>query len=281
MIEQYVTVDGLKIRCLEEGRGPAVLLMHGGTLGFSADIWRRNVPPLAAAGHRVIAYDQPGFGMSDAPADFGLRYRQAFMTRFLDALDVERPALIGHSQAGGIVVGAALDTPRRFAGVLVLGTGSLLPPLAGQTRDVDVPEREPSRKDTKALLAANLYNHDLITPDVLDAYHRMSVGRNFTNAVKRAEAASAAKSGSGANPLWQRLGEVTIPLLFVYGANDRASAAERVKLARERFPKLTFHLLERCHHIVQWDRPDEFLRLATGFLESLPSFLSPMPSGRI
>ena len=111
MRESTVRVDGLNIRCLEEGQGSPILLLHGGTLGFSADVWRGTMPKLAVAGHRVITYDQPGFGVSDSPPDFGLRYRQDFIVKLLDALGVRRPLLVGHSQAGGLVVGAVLATP--------------------------------------------------------------------------------------------------------------------------------------------------------------------------
>ena len=47
MIEQHVRVDGLNIRYLEQGSGPVLLLVHGGTLGFSADVWRSTVEALA------------------------------------------------------------------------------------------------------------------------------------------------------------------------------------------------------------------------------------------
>ena len=268
MIERKITVDGLTIRYLEEGSGPAVLLMHGGTLGFSADMWLKNFAPLAKGGYRVVTYDQPGFGHSDPPAEFGLRYRQDFIAKFLAALGIGRAVLVGHSQAGGLVIGAALETPQLFPGVMVLGTGSLLPPLAAASRDVDPPMQEPTLADTRAALESTLVDHSHITPQVLADYHALCIGRNFTYAVRRAEAAANQPKGAG-KPLWQRLDEVSIPSLFIYGANDRGNAPERVALARARFPTLTFHLLDRCHHIVQWDRAADVDRMILDFLAGL------------
>ena len=265
MIENGVRVDGLGVRCLEEGSGSPILLVHGGTLGYSAELWRNCLAPLAAAGHRVITYDQPGFGLSDEPPEFGLRYRQDFIVKLMDALDLQKLLLVGHSQAGGLVVGAALQTPERFSGVVVLGTGSLLPPLATPQRDVEPPaDSEPTLADTKALLEANLHRRAVITPQLLTDYHRMSIARNFTNARRRAAAGSGKAPGAGV-PLWQRLGEVSVPLMMIYGANDRASAAERVGLARTRYPGIEYHLLENCHHIVQWDQPDAVVHLVLDF----------------
>jgi 4,5:9,10-diseco-3-hydroxy-5,9,17-trioxoandrosta-1(10),2-diene-4-oate hydrolase len=273
MIEQNVRVDGLNIRYLEQGTGPVLLLVHGGTLGFSVDVWRSTVEALSAKGYRVIAYDQPGFGSSDAPSDFGIKYRQDLVAKFADALSLKHSVLIGHSQGGGMVVGAALASPERYRAIVVMGTGSLLPPLATPGRDVEASDKEPTIEDTRELLKSNLFHHDLITPTLLESYHRLCVGTHFANALKRAQAGSAksaAASPTAQKPLWQRLGEVAIPSLYIYGANDRAGAAERVGLARERFPKLTFDLLQECHHIIQWDQPEKFIALTTNFLKSLP-----------
>src|SRR5215475_11768807 len=98
--DKFVTVDGLRLRYIEQGEGPTVLLLHGASLGSSADVFIRNLAPLAKAGLRAIAYDQPGFGLSDVPADLSPAYRRDSVPKFLDAIGVKKGALVGHSQAG-------------------------------------------------------------------------------------------------------------------------------------------------------------------------------------
>ena len=73
--DKFVQIDGLKTRYIEDGAGPAVILLHGASLGSSADVFERNLKPLAAAGVRAIAYDQPGFGLTDNPSDYSVAYR--------------------------------------------------------------------------------------------------------------------------------------------------------------------------------------------------------------
>src|SRR6478735_4260934 len=130
MNERTLRVDGLNARLLEEGQGAPVLLLHGASLGSSADVWTRNLAPLAAHGLRVIAPDLPGFGETDNPKDHSVAYRRRFVLSFMDALKIERAALVGHSQAGRIALDLALEHPERISKVVVLATGSLLPERA-------------------------------------------------------------------------------------------------------------------------------------------------------
>src|SRR6059058_5052085 len=137
MLPKRIRVDALSVRHFEAGKGAPVLLLHGASLGSSADVWTRNLAPLAAHGLRVIAPDLPGFGHSDNPADHSLGYRQRFLTLLMDVLELERASLVGHSQAGRIALALAFRHTPRVSRVVVLGTGSLLPPLEGSAAEGD------------------------------------------------------------------------------------------------------------------------------------------------
>ena len=65
--------------------------------------------------------------------------------------------------------------------------------------------------------------------------------------------------------LWERLGEVQVPMRLLYGRQDR-EAERRAALALELHPALDLHLVDRCGHIIQWDAPEQLSRLAGGFL---------------
>src|SRR6266704_2384803 len=169
--ENFVRADGLRIRYFEQGSGPAAVLLHGASLGSSADVWADNLPALAAHRLRVIAFDQPGFGLSDDPEDHSVAYRTRFVLALMDAMRIEQAHLVGHSQSGRIAVNLAFDQTRRVLKIVVLGTGSLLPPLPGGTKS-DSGEgeeggtREPTLEETRRSLEDNLFNHALITPAV-------------------------------------------------------------------------------------------------------------------
>jgi len=270
--ENFIEVEGLRIRTLEEGSGPAVLLLHGASLGSSADVWTGNLSDLAARGLRVIAYDQPGFGLSDDPEDLSVAYRTRFVLAFMDAVRLQKARLIGHSQSGRIAVSLALEHGERVPGVVVLATGSLLPPLPGRGKP-DAPEgegggaAEPTLEDTRRLLEESLFDRTLITPAALRTRHRMSTGKNFRAFLERSRARGGTKeSKRESKPLWQRLGEVRSPLRLIYGREDRGHAAERAALAMRLHPGLDLHLVDRCKHLVQWDAAEEFAALSGSFL---------------
>jgi 2-hydroxy-6-oxonona-2,4-dienedioate hydrolase len=286
--DRFVKVNGRNIRYLEEGSGVAATLLHGSSLGSSADVFRRNLHPLGRHGIRAIAVDLPGFGKSEAPPfPAPARGGGKFVLRFMDALGLEQAALIGHSSAGSAVVNMALEHPERVSHVIILGTGSLLPPLEtavgkvgarGEAAQARLEERmvrqEPTLEDTRALLEANLFHHELITPEELALRHQNSIGPCFEQFVKRHAQTQEqggphpdeGKGGADGVPLWQRLVELEMPLLLIYGREDRARAAERATLLHQRYPQLDLHFAEGCKHLVPWDAADQFHRLAAPFL---------------
>src|SRR5882762_10583806 len=98
--------SGLKVRALERGdpESPAVVLVHG--WGCSVYVFRRNMPALADAGFRVIAVDLKGHGLSDkpiAPDEYTIDSLVEHLRDILDALQLERPALAGHSLGGSLI----------------------------------------------------------------------------------------------------------------------------------------------------------------------------------
>lgn len=121
---QVTLPSGLALRVLEAGppEGPPVLLIHGWAV--TAYLWRHNILPLAAAGHRVIAIDLPGHGLSDAPADPGRYALPAFTANVLDLLDVlgiDRVAIIAQSMGGKVAMQCALEQPARVRQLQLFG----------------------------------------------------------------------------------------------------------------------------------------------------------------
>ena len=268
--ERFIDVGGLRTRVLEEGSGHATLLLHGASLGSSSDVWAGNLDALAARGLRVIAPDLPGFGETTNSADHSVGFRTRFVLQLLDALGIDRAHVVGHSQSGQIAVTLAIGHPERIGKVVVLGTASLLPPLpdsgAGDAAEGDDGNmEEPTPIEVRRQLAETVFDQTRITADAVAIRHRMSIGKNFDAFLARRAGKSGGKKATDSKPLWQRLDEVKVPMRFIYGRQDRA-AERRATLARQRYPGLDLHLIDRCRHLVQWDTPTEFAALTADFL---------------
>ena len=118
------------------------------------------------------------------------------------------------------------------------------------------------------MLEHNLFNHNLITPEVLEVRQRMSVGKNFEAFLKRSGAGQGGGGAKDAKPMWQRLVELPCPLLLMFGKNDRGNAFERATLLKEKYPQLDLHIVDGCKHLVQWDAAEEFHKRAAQFLRN-------------
>ena len=108
--------SGLKVRVVERGdpEWPPVVLIHG--WGCSVYVFRRNMPALADAGFRVIAVDLKGHGLSDkpiAPDEYTIDSLVEHLRDILDALELERPALAGHSLGASLIYHFASRYPGR------------------------------------------------------------------------------------------------------------------------------------------------------------------------
>lgn len=275
-IDRYVAIDGLRLRYIEAGAGRPVLLMHGASLGSSADVFIRNLEPLARAGLRPIAFDFPGYGLSEVGSDLSLAYQRDAVPKFIDALGLGKVALIAHSRSGAIGVQLALKEPERYSHLVVLGTGTLLPPLpddvegryaqVAQRVDRQMAVTEPTPEDTRKLMQADLYHTDLVTPEELALRHSRSVGKAFETFVARANLAEGG-GGEPSVPLWKRMLDLKIPLLLIYGRNDRAHAGDRAELFKKMQPEINLHIVENCKHMVPWDAEQELMRLAVPFIK--------------
>ena len=121
---RYLPVNGTRIRYLDTGHGPPVVFLHG--LGASMYAWRKNLAAVAAAGFRVIAFDNRGFGLSDKPPG---PYDNAAYARLaialMDSLRVSDAVLVGHSMGGAIAAEVAIEYPQRVRGLVLVGSAGL------------------------------------------------------------------------------------------------------------------------------------------------------------
>jgi pimeloyl-ACP methyl ester carboxylesterase len=108
---RFITVDGARLHYVEAGEGPPILLIHG--LGGQLRNFSYALLERLAETNRVILLDRPGAGHSPRITGYGIAEHAALVARFIQALELDRPIVVGHSFGGAVALALALDHPER------------------------------------------------------------------------------------------------------------------------------------------------------------------------
>lgn len=278
----YVDVDDgdggeLRIHYVDAGQAdaPPVLMMHGEPSW--SYLYRKMIPVFADAGYRAVAPDLPGFGRSDKPADDDDYTYQRFvdwMTRFVEALDLDQIHLVCQDWGGLIGLRLVAENPERFAAVVAANT--FLPTGDQDLGDAFEQWREFSKKigdmDTGQILQMGTVTE--VAEANLEAYRAP-----FPDASYKAGArvfpllvpASPDDPASAANrAAWESLRQFDKPFLTAFGDSDPITRGADKVLQREipgakGQPHTT---IEQAGHFIQEDKGEELARTAVDFFDS-------------
>ena len=120
--------NGQKIHYLDQGEGPVVVFLHGSGPGASGHSnFKGNYPRWVEQGYRCLVLDLVGFGYSDKPQE--VAYTLAFFVecvkQTLDAVGVNRCAVVGNSLGGAVALGLALDYPELVDSLILMAPGGM------------------------------------------------------------------------------------------------------------------------------------------------------------
>ncbi len=236
----------------ETGEGPPLVLLHEGIV--DSRIWER-VVPLLAKRHRLIRYDQRGFGGSPRPE--GPYSLVEDLVAVLDAAGLERAALVGASRGGNIALATAVERPERVSALILLGSG-----LSGAQLNVDwTPDQiarwERAEEDDDWPAMAEL-DMEVWAPMGVDPELRAMF---LENAVW-----SNSEDPATDEPVAERVSGITAPTLVITGGRDVRGINEiGDRLARD-IPGAQSAVIEEADHMIPWRAPEELSHLVLDFL---------------
>lgn len=277
----------LFIQELGPSSGPAVVFIHGA--GAWSGLWLEAMTPLAEAGYHCIAVDIPPFGFSERPAaaSYGRADQAQRIIAVLDALNVSRAILIGHSFGGGATVETALTIPDRVQALILADIGGL-----GLNAQAAPPGSQPSlltlvlgvRPVRNTIVAATITNPVLskkllqtliLDPeDATDArvgiLQRPMVLQNSTDTLGdwlnyTLTTQEVSLTSDPAN--YQTL---QMPVLLIWGADDTTVPLAEGQYLNSILPRSQLAIMQGVNHIPQIEDPGKFDELALKFLETLP-----------
>lgn len=274
MHDLYCSVDGINTRYWVYGDGPPVLLIHG--LGASVEFWERNIATLGRR-LRTYALDLVGFGRTDKPlVNPSLEVAVRHVIGFLDAQEIERASLVGNSMGGLIAMVTAGRFPQRvdklvlvdsagFGRRLHWGFRLLSLPLVG-----DLALRSRPNLRSMRLMARYMCND----PDTVSDEWLIRQAEMLQAPAARRAYLAALRYGVnlwGIRPQVLReveksLAQVTAPTLVLWGREDRMLPASQGLTGHRRIPGARLEVWERCGHVPQLEKPEEFNQLLIAFL---------------
>jgi cis-3-alkyl-4-acyloxetan-2-one decarboxylase len=275
---RYLSAGEVRLHYLDEGPAdsPPLLFAHGNpTWSY---LWRRPIAELSSRGHRCIAFDHMGFGRSDKPpklSAYSLQRHVENTVALIEELDLRDVTLVAHDWGGPIGLGALLDRPDRLRAIVLMNTWawelpSFLPPFLREFRTEGLGEI--------LALGGNLFVESIpggmgkreIDPVMMDAYRAPFPdywSRVGTLAFQRdIPLTERDRSAPLMASIHERLPELSIPVLLVWGMRDPVFQPVFLDQWRELFPTAEIAELEDASHFVVEDRPDAVIGAIERFL---------------
>jgi pimeloyl-ACP methyl ester carboxylesterase len=268
MVRKSVRVDGLDWPYLEGGdpAKPLLLLVHG--FGGDKDNWSM-IAPYLTRDYRVIAPDLPGFGENERSAD--LPYDIAAQTRrlkqFADALGLDRPHVGGNSMGGWIALRYALDYPDALSSLILLNNAGVL------GANESALQKQAANEDYNPLVLADLDDADRLMAMVVHKPVRIPSRFKpvfFADALKYRDLLDRifwviAVEGRD-RPLNDRLGDVKVPTLIVWGRHDQLIDVSCVPVLQAGIAGSRSHIFEHVGHVPMVEDPKATAGVMKDFL---------------
>jgi 3-oxoadipate enol-lactonase len=255
----FAEVNGTRLYYETAGRGPAVVLIHGGL--NDSRLWDEQMKPLSKH-FRVVRYDLRGFGRSNAErVEF---WPTEDLRALLDLLKIERATLVGLSLGGIVAADFALEHPDRVERLVLVGSGlrgAGLPPDEKAVAARRAAESEGMGKYFETFLQSDMLAGLRTRPRARDAMRRMMVENYKANAY-----ISAGYSQSPEPPTAQRLGQIKAPTLVIVGSLDGRNLQTIADTLAAQIPGARKVVIDGASHHPPVETPRQFNRALLDFL---------------
>lgn len=267
---KFIDLGGNSTHYVEKGEGEPVILVHG--FFYDSYMWNRNIDALAKR-FKVYALDLWGFGYSTrSPVDYGYPLYADQLLRFMDALNIQKASLVGQSMGGGTCILFAVRHRDRVKKMILVDPAGLPNPLPLLGKIANLPKvgelllglrGDFYRKMVLGMLW--IYGKGFITGSYLEnvtRFHKIRGTTEVSLSILRKQFFDKLSDEV------HRLGEMDVPILIVWGRQDKAIPLERGQEMHRILRGSRLEILERAGHCPHDEQSREFNQLALDFLSS-------------
>lgn len=260
--ENFIQVDGHKIRYLESGSSKCTLvLIHG--LGASADRWNRVIPAFSKDYH-VIVPDLIGFGYSDKPlVDYTPEFFSDFLGKFFDVYGIDRSHIIGSSLGGQITIEYAYANPKRLDKLILVSPAGVM---------------KQSTPALDAYIMAALYPNEQSAKNVFEMMEGSGkevdkkIVDGFVERMQLPNAKLAFMSTilglKNADVITPKLQSILTPTLIIWGSDDPVIPIQNADAFVSSIKDCRFFRMDGCGHTPYVQDPVTFVSIVQNFLQN-------------
>jgi 2-succinyl-6-hydroxy-2,4-cyclohexadiene-1-carboxylate synthase len=263
MVDLDVTVEG--------GPGRRLVLLHGFTQGPGS--WDALLAALGP-GYQIVRVTLPGHGPAEgASAHVRLPFEAAAaaVAEAVAAVAGPEPAVwLGYSLGGRLALRVALDRPDLVAGLVLLGATAGIEEAAARAARVEIDERLASGLERQGV---ERFVDGWLAQTLFSRLPRSAAGVEERRAGTVEGLASALRLlGTGAQePVWDRLGEIDLPVVLMAGEHDTKFSALAFRLATGIGPSAGLSFVPGAGHAAHLERPQSVASILSRFLSTLPA----------
>ncbi|WP_438445276.1 alpha/beta fold hydrolase [Gorillibacterium sp. sgz5001074] len=256
-----ITIEGVPVQYTVSGSGRDVLLLHG---------WRASLQSFGfiqeslSKDFKVYALDFPGFGESgEPPVPWGVDEYARFVGKFIEALGIEDPIILGHSHGGRTAIRYAADHPVRK---LVLVDSAGVKPKRSWKYYV----RVYTYKAAKHLLSLPLLR--TYKERILNKFKSKLGSSDYSSVSPLMQQTMVRVVNADLTPYMPK---IQAPTLLIWGELDTATPLSDGRLMEKLIPNAGLAVLKNATHWSFVDKPREFLIILHHFLESDKGGINP------
>ncbi|MDH3192647.1 MAG: alpha/beta hydrolase [Nitrosopumilus sp.] len=260
--ENFIQVDGHKIRYLESGNSKGVLvLVHG--LGASAERWNHVIPTFSKD-YRVIVPDLIGFGHSAKPlVDYTLDFFSEFLEKFFAISGIERPFVIGSSLGGQITAEYACRNPENIEKLILVSPAGVMkqstPALDAYIMAALYPNEQSAKNAFEMMEGSGNEVDDVIVQEFIKRMQMPNAKLAFMSTILGLK---------NAEVITKKLPSIQAPTLIIWGSDDPVIPIEHAKEFVSAIKDCRFYRMDGCGHTPYVQDPNSFVSIVLNFLQN-------------
>jgi len=267
---KIATASGLTLHALVAGKPDAarsIVFLHG--LGGSQSTWAGLLGSFVDSS-RVAAIDLPGHGASDKPSSAAFPYTVEALAQACGEAIAElgmAPAIVvGHSLGGAVAMQLAHDRPDLVEGLVLIASAGMGQEISHTL--LDLVEAAPTLDEARAMLDLFFENKKLILERGVRDMHESRSQEGADAAMKAIANAVFSRDGQTTG-LEERLADLTVPVLIVWGAFDRVVPFHHGASAARAIPGAWVEIMAGIGHVPQVEAPEQLASTMSRWLATI------------